>query len=54
MPVKPSLEAASLLQACERPHMQVQCTAYESTLRCGDMALLLQADRHRYMKVKII
>ena len=52
MPVKPSLGAASLPRAYRRPHTEVQCTASESIFRCSDIALLLQADRHRYMKVK--
>ena len=32
--------------------MKVHCTTYKSLFRCQDMTLLLQADRHRYMKVK--
>ena len=34
--------------------MEVHCTAYWSIFRCRDMALLLQADRRRYMEVMCV
>ena len=51
-PAKLSLVAAFLLQTFGCPHVNAQCTAYRSLVRCHEVLLVLQADRHRYMKVK--